>query len=112
MKKAKIMTIAMILMLGLGACGNNKAGSAESAVSTENAQTVSETGSESLGKLMAGDETYQYVLDRNSGKLTMAGKEAGKRSLPEGPGQYCCVYGSGAVDSALFPAAYDRCLLL
>lgn len=83
MKKAKIATIAMILMLGLGACGNNKAGSAESAVSTENAQTVSETGSESSGKLMAGDETYQYVLDRNSGKLTMAGKEAGKTEVPD-----------------------------
>ncbi len=74
MKKVKIATIAMILMLGLGACGNNKAGSAESAVSTETTPTVSETGFESSGKLMAGDETYQYVLDRNSGKLTMAGK--------------------------------------
>lgn len=32
---------------------------------------------------MAGDETYQYVLDRDLGKLTMAGKELGKTEVPE-----------------------------
>lgn len=86
MKRAKIMTIAMVLMLGLGACGNSEAGnteSAESAGNAETAQSVSETVSGSSGKLMAGDETYQYVLDKNSGKLTIAGKEAGKTEVPD-----------------------------
>lgn len=83
MKKTKVMAIAMVLMLGLGACGNSQAGNAESSESVETAQAVSETGSGKSGKLMAGDETYQYVLDRNSGKLTMAGKEAGKTEVPD-----------------------------
>lgn len=83
MKKIKVMAIAMVLMLGLGACGNSQAGNAESSESVETAQAVSEAGSGKSGKLMAGDETYQYVLDRNSGKLTMAGKEAGKTEVPD-----------------------------
>ena len=86
MKKTKVMAIAMVLMLGLGACGNSKANnteSTESAESVETAQAVSETESGRKGKIMAGDETYQYVLDRDSGKLTMAGKEAGKTEVPD-----------------------------
>ena len=86
MKKTKVIAIAMVLMLGLGACGNSKASnteSTESAESVETAQAVSETGSGRKGKIMAGDETYQYVLDRDLGKLTMAGKELGKTEVPE-----------------------------
>ena len=86
MKKTKVIAIAMVLMLGLGACGNSKASnteSTESAESVEIAQAVSETGSGRKGKIMDGDETYQYVLDRDLGKLTMAGKELGKTEVPE-----------------------------
>ena len=63
MKKTKVIAIAMVLMLGLGACGNSKASNTESTESVEIAQAVSETGSGRKGKIMAGDETYQYVLD-------------------------------------------------
>lgn len=83
MKKTKVIAIAMVLMLGLGACGNSKASNTESTESVEIAQAVSETGSGRKGKIMAGDETYQYVLDRDLGKLTMAGKELGKTEVPE-----------------------------
>lgn len=49
MKKAKVMAVAMVLMLGLGACGNSQAGNAESSESVETAQAVSETGSGKSG---------------------------------------------------------------